>query len=544
MLKGHVVVNGVRSDRLRTGMFMLATKVKSGQTTWMLAPALLVILSSSAVLFAQPKAATTAPATVGSLQDGWEEIDQRLVFLTVQLSTVESSLDAVNKAIRVGGYEQSTKQAAAEQARKGNELMDRNGGGPVPWSEFYGKTAQSFFYHPRGEIVVEVDPHPQSARPPQFDYIYRANARNQQQAQDDVAKLGNKIEALRARRSELESEQSASGAKSLCAVSSRDLAEHPLYQFDLAIIASPNNDERLAGVKAGAEFMRRINRAIDQAQSDLDSDQKGALDQLQQEVSSSRGTLNDQLNHHPALVRALSDSRSPLSQFSKCAKRLQDSAQNMVDAYRLANEGDQAGDVDRKNSFRGQLQQMVMDFASAVVTADQLLSTVASDWKVTPDLAKPLTTNSDTASSDGAVPAGPDIAARLDRAKSDYGSAIAESRKALLSAVDARLNAATDAGDLHAVQSLQAVKTSLERGGTISSDAKDPSILTAQAHYAQSIQSANAHLAAAYHDAVRDYTRSRKIGDAQATQSEFDATGLGATDGDSCKRERSSWEGL
>src|SRR5256885_12184198 len=92
---------------------------------------LAIAFSLGPAALAQPKVPTTSPA-VSTLQEGWEQIDQRLVFLTVQLSTVESSLDAVNKAIRANGYEKNTKQAQAEQARKGNEQLDRNGGGTRP----------------------------------------------------------------------------------------------------------------------------------------------------------------------------------------------------------------------------------------------------------------------------------------------------------------------------------------------------------------------------------------------------------------------------
>jgi hypothetical protein len=489
----------------------------------MLSLSLAVVTGSFMVRAAEPKP-TTAPTTVGSLQDGWEQIDQRLVFLTVQLSSVESSLDAVNKAIRASGYEKTTQQAHAEQARKGNELMDRNGGGPVPWSEFYGKTAQDFFYHPPGLIIYEENPRPHSARPPQFDYIYRANAENQWRAEEEIARLGNKISDLRARRTELEAQQSSLWCRiALRAVSSRDLPEHPLYQFDLAAAKSNQGDQQLAAAKAGAEFMRHMNRAVEQAQTDLESDQKSAIDTLLHETASARSTLIDALNRQPTLAPSLGDTHSVLGQFNKCTRRLQDSAQNMVDAYRLAGEGDQADDFGKKNSFRGQLQQMVMDFASSVVMADQLLSSLANEWKMTPDYSKPLNT---VAAKDDSVPAEGNVRARLEGAKSDYTSSISDSRKALSGAVDSRLNAAIDAGDLKTVQALQAAKSTLDSGGAIPADVKDSAIIAAKAHYAQSIESANTRLADAYRDAVRDYTRARQLTEAQATQAEFGATGL------------------
>lgn len=109
----------------------------------------LVSLSSLAdqVAFAQQKkAAPIAPAKVA--KDGWDEIDQRLVFLMIRLANTETSLDAVEKTITATQKEQSVRIGDAKRAVTENEVMDRNGGGPVHWSVFYGQTAEKFFYHP------------------------------------------------------------------------------------------------------------------------------------------------------------------------------------------------------------------------------------------------------------------------------------------------------------------------------------------------------------------------------------------------------------
>src|SRR5437773_1272871 len=68
--------------------------------------------------------------------DQWDKIDERLVFLTQQLSSVQTSLLAVDAALKKAGYQKSTQQAAVERYDKGGELMDRNGGAPVRWDEF------------------------------------------------------------------------------------------------------------------------------------------------------------------------------------------------------------------------------------------------------------------------------------------------------------------------------------------------------------------------------------------------------------------------
>ena len=148
-----------------------------------------------AAAWAETPPAPARPDPTAGLPPGWEEIDPRFVFLTVRLASVETSLDAVNKAMKQAGYKQTVKQGEAERYQKGNELMDRNAGGPARWQDFYGKNAEKFFYHPTDRnssyhtetLLTQKNPKndtggvasaqglPVAQRPPQFDYIYRAN---------------------------------------------------------------------------------------------------------------------------------------------------------------------------------------------------------------------------------------------------------------------------------------------------------------------------------------------------------------------------------
>ena len=74
---------------------------------------------------------------------------------------------------------------------------------------------------------------PVHQRPPQYDYMYRANENAKQRATAEVAKLGNKIEALAARRQELEFQQSKLWCEvAFRAVSRNDLDKKPLYRFE------------------------------------------------------------------------------------------------------------------------------------------------------------------------------------------------------------------------------------------------------------------------------------------------------------------------
>jgi len=101
-----------------------------------------ILLSLTASTPAQSK---TSIAPAEKLPDGWDEIDQRLVFLMVRLANTETSLEAVEKAIAASGRKQSVRTADAKRSEKDNEQMDRRGGGPGKWSVCYGTTAEKFF---------------------------------------------------------------------------------------------------------------------------------------------------------------------------------------------------------------------------------------------------------------------------------------------------------------------------------------------------------------------------------------------------------------
>ena len=157
-----------------------------------------VLLAS--VLEAQ---STTAPAE--PLPAGWEEIDQRLVFLTVQLSATEASLAAVKRALAGAKYQQGSQSNRAEAMKAKNQDMDRKGGGPVPWDQFYGTTAQDFYFHPyvslhaknndgsRLDVEKSKAPSVPIQRPPQFNYIYKANVEAARNADSEAAAFGQQV---------------------------------------------------------------------------------------------------------------------------------------------------------------------------------------------------------------------------------------------------------------------------------------------------------------------------------------------------------------
>lgn len=350
----------------------------------------------------------SAPSpAVAPLREGWQTIDERFVFLTVELSSVEASLNAVNGALVAAGRDQAKAQQRAENYAAGNSRMDRQGGGPMDWQDFYGKTARNFYYHSSGSIDVQGQSNFRLhgeyqgkdtraiERPPQFDYIYRANSDALQCAETDAAALGNKIDQLLSRRRELEAEQSSLWCKiALRGLSSRDLAVKALYRYELPPSPTDNQStQRYAAISAECKFMRTMNLLVKQVQPALDGEQAPVFAQLQQAVGPAREDLDGALLNLPILADALNDPQSEIGQFDAAAKRLDDLSQNLVGAYRLAGDGDKANDDQRKDSFRAEFQQTVMDFAATVLTADVALTAEAADWNITTDSSHLVTTD-------------------------------------------------------------------------------------------------------------------------------------------------------
>ncbi len=225
----------------------------------------------------QKKPGPIVPAA--TLSEGWEEIDERLVFLVVRLANTETSLEAVEKAIASGGRKKSVKTGEAKKADRDNEAMDRKGGGPVRWSTFYGTTAEKFFYHPTDRnstyhtttILSQQGPQadnkvgggvpagqgvPAHQRPPQFDYIYRANEKAKERAEEEAAELKGKVEELTERRQRLEAEQAGLWCEiAFRAVSHYDLDKKPLYRFEPVMGVDTASREGAETMKPAASFM-------------------------------------------------------------------------------------------------------------------------------------------------------------------------------------------------------------------------------------------------------------------------------------------------
>ena len=175
-----------------------------------------------------------------------------------------------------------------------------------------------------------------------------------------------------------------------------------------------------------------------------------------------------------------------MGRFDRATKRLEDSSQNIADALRLAADCESKRNRAGKQVYRGQLQQMIFDYASSFLTADAALNEAVAAWKIrqTSKLRPPPAT--------GPSKPADDVLGELDAAKSETARAVTAARRALARIVD-RLDTAADAGDCEAIARGGGI--SVVHDGVFPEDIRDKSLLDAQKQSLQQVTEANETLA-------------------------------------------------
>jgi len=285
-------------------------------------------------------------------------------------------------------------------------MMDRKGGGPMKWNEFYGTTAEKFFYHPVdpnttyhtntalqqmgssqddkvGSGVPSSQSVPVHQRPPQFDYIYRANRDARDRAEKEAIAMAGKIEELCRRKFELEKEQ----AELWCllafrAIQRMNIPRKPLLRFQLVSASTDAGDmQRGEALSAVARFLAISLLIVDKAEED----QATAFGQIKEVVTNARNDFDDALLNLDAVAEDVSDRKTPLGKYVALAQLLDDTANNLSESHEVATEGDQAKDLSRKDRFRGLLQRSLVEYAQIVLALDELSGLMKIDWKVKVD---------------------------------------------------------------------------------------------------------------------------------------------------------------
>ena len=342
------------------------------------------------------------------LPEGWDEIDQRLIFLMIRLANVEATLEAIEKTTEKNGVRVATVERDAKRADRANEDMDRNAGGPLKWSQFYGTTAEKFFYHPTdrhssyhtvtvlsqqgyqadkkvGGGVPSSQGLPVHQRPPQFDYIYRSNEKAKTRAAVEAADLKGKLDQLAARRQRLEAEQAGLWVEiAFRAIGHYDLDEKPLYRFEPLMMASDTDSRnKTEMIRTTSEFMALALSII----TESEKEQTRTFLKIKPAIEQGRRNLSDSFLR---LSIENVDKNSTLGRFLALAKRLEDIAANLTDSYVVAMEGDSAKDRQRKETFRAQLQQSLLGYAQIVLAMDEMSELMKEECNYQPNVGKSI----------------------------------------------------------------------------------------------------------------------------------------------------------
>ena len=332
----------------------------------------------------------------------WDE-DKRFDFLVERLASLEASLEAVERAIAKASGTRGAQRGTARRADANNSMMDRKGGGPMKWNEFYGTNAEKFFYHPvdpnttyhtntalkqmgnyqddkGGNGVPATQSLPVHQRPPQWDYIYRANRDAAERAEQEANKLQGKIEDLNARRFQLEQEQVDLWAKLAFRVIQRlNIPRKPVLRFSLKAKSSNTEDaEKARALQAAARFLSAPLLVIDKA----DKEQATALTSVKHIVSDAREALDDELIQAHSLAEDAANKETLLGKYVALVQLLDDTAKNLGESYEVAMEGDKANDAVRKERFRGLLQRSLVEYSQILLGLDELVSAMKVEWGV------------------------------------------------------------------------------------------------------------------------------------------------------------------
>jgi len=377
------------------------------QMLWLLVAILALLASSSSIsaqeddlrlIFAEPK-------------KDWEwEEDKRFDFLVERLASLEASLEAVDRAIAKASGKRGTKQGLVRRAESNNSMMDRKGGGPMKWNEFYGTTAEKFFYHPTdrnttyhtnttlrqmgssqddkaGNGVPSSQSVPTHQRPPQFDYIYRANRDAKEKAEQEALALSGQIEELTRRRAQLEDEQ----AELWCllafrAIQRQNMPKKPMLRFALMPTGtSPEDLQKHEALTAATRFLAAALLVIDKAEQD----QATALTGLKQVVGPARTAFDDALINLTSLEDDAANKKKKLGQYAALAQLLDDTANNLSESYVAAMDGDRFKDEAKKDRFRGLLQRSLIEYAQILLALDELTNAMRKDWDIKVDTQTP-----------------------------------------------------------------------------------------------------------------------------------------------------------
>jgi hypothetical protein len=207
-----------------------------------------------------------------------------------------------------------------------------------------------------------------------------------------------------------------------------------LYRLQLQVKPSAATDPsvaaaRLEAMRAAVLVLRTADHTVAAVMETVNTDQQFAYKTLCETVQKSHDKFQDAaLDFTDASGIDPADARA-MKELLVLSKKLTIDSKNMCDAYKLALDGDAAGEEERKQTFRGQLQRSQLGFAETTQELDQSLTKLAGQWNIegktgtqAPDMLPQITTirttssesNVDAPKDDPPVAAPASIGAALD----------------------------------------------------------------------------------------------------------------------------------
>jgi hypothetical protein len=329
---------------------------------------LIILVSGAALLAAAPP--VPPPPTNTDLP----ELTTRQKDQLFQLADAEANIQAINKALVGTGYKVGIAYDRIDSNLKGNELMDRKGGGPVRWDEFYGRTARDYGSNGWGD-----------RRPRQFDYIYQANNEQIDRARGKIASLERNQAALLARRRTHEESQSRLWAMlAFQQIRDREIDDQPICRFALKPAGPAANVLRPIIL-----FLRTADRVAADGLDSIKTDQPttfGATgQQMQAAYEDLKKSLADALDSgglDPARMQKGRDIKA-------ACKELSEQCAVIADNYANALDRDDAREDKSKLEFRARLQVSLYTFALTVGRLHDDVTKTAKEWNVTGERGTP-----------------------------------------------------------------------------------------------------------------------------------------------------------
>jgi hypothetical protein len=338
------------------------------------------------------------PASQPTTRSDSPELTERQQNLLLQLSDTEANIQAINKALKATGYDVGSAYDRIDSSLRGNEIMDRKGGGPVRWDAFYGKTAKAYANNGWGDH-----------RPQQFEFIYKANDNQIARAKDRIASLVKDQQSLLDRRQKHESDQSRLWATiSWEQVKDREIEIRPLYRHALKPTGASQSVLRPVIL-----YLRTANEVAQQGLASVQTEQGDTFHSASRHMEAAFAVLQKSIADALDSDDLKPDQVKEATALKQLCKNVAEDSTVISENFDNALDRDKAKEDGSKLQFRGQLQSSLSSFASDVGQLDDEITRAADDWGVkadktlpSPDSLSPIVVAAQTPEATGHASAG------------------------------------------------------------------------------------------------------------------------------------------